>query len=278
MVRSLSKETMNSNANNLFRKTTKNKNIPSESHLKIENPKSKDKKVSEEDSFLLHFKQPKWTLLMCDDKTSSLSSPAISENDKESSCSGRKRQRLSEEALRILQEAFKRTRKPSATERNKLAKEVGLSERAVQIWFQNRRAKAKKDESDASATLLFSSYEPQQNWTIFTPESETKSPSSLSACSSVTYDMCDRFLETGKNCNEFIFGNNMQFQVEPFRQQPLQPPSDPDRLCLDLDELNQFMALQVPESNPISFGILPVAQKQIEWELNDDFSTSLLQF
>ena len=54
-----------------------------------------------------------------------------------------KRKRMSEDQTRTLMNAFSHTPKPSATLRMKLAVELGLTARAVQIWFQNRRARQK---------------------------------------------------------------------------------------------------------------------------------------
>ena len=57
----------------------------------------------------------------------------------------KKRMRTSSEQLRILNREFLTNPMPSSTARFQLAKRLDMSARAVQVWFQNRRAKAKLD-------------------------------------------------------------------------------------------------------------------------------------
>jgi len=59
----------------------------------------------------------------------------------------KKRTRTSPEQLRILQKAFATDPMPSSQARLALSKKLGMNPRAVQVWFQNRRAKAKRAES-----------------------------------------------------------------------------------------------------------------------------------
>ncbi|ORZ00423.1 homeobox domain-containing protein, partial [Syncephalastrum racemosum] len=54
------------------------------------------------------------------------------------------RRRTSQAQARILEAAFEENPKPSATKRRSLAEELLMKPRNVQIWFQNRRAKAKQ--------------------------------------------------------------------------------------------------------------------------------------
>ena len=55
----------------------------------------------------------------------------------------KKRLRTTPEQFRILNKEFLLNQTPNATARAVLAKKVAMSTRAVQVWFQNRRAKAK---------------------------------------------------------------------------------------------------------------------------------------
>lgn len=57
----------------------------------------------------------------------------------------KKRTRTSTEQLRILQKAFQTDPMPNSSARMVLSKKLGMSSRAVQVWFQNRRAKEKLD-------------------------------------------------------------------------------------------------------------------------------------
>ncbi|KAI8086196.1 uncharacterized protein BX664DRAFT_359744 [Halteromyces radiatus] len=53
------------------------------------------------------------------------------------------RRRTSRAQLKVLEKAFLENAKPNATVRRYLAQELDMTPRGVQIWFQNRRAKAK---------------------------------------------------------------------------------------------------------------------------------------
>ncbi|OUM60756.1 hypothetical protein PIROE2DRAFT_45947, partial [Piromyces sp. E2] len=52
----------------------------------------------------------------------------------------------------ILSEIYEHTQKPNSVLRNRLAQELGMSSRQIQIWFQNRRAKIKRDVNDPLGT------------------------------------------------------------------------------------------------------------------------------
>ncbi|KAI9230545.1 MAG: homeobox domain-containing protein, partial [Piptocephalis tieghemiana] len=53
------------------------------------------------------------------------------------------RRKTSMSQFRRLEETFHQCPKPDGTTRRDLAIELGMPVRAVQVWFQNRRAKAK---------------------------------------------------------------------------------------------------------------------------------------
>lgn len=69
----------------------------------------------------------------------------------------KKRTRTSTEQLRILQKAFQTDPMPNSTARVALSKKLGMSSRAVQVWFQNRRAKEKLDAKRNASGLSGSS-------------------------------------------------------------------------------------------------------------------------
>ncbi|OCH94896.1 homeobox-domain-containing protein [Obba rivulosa] len=59
-------------------------------------------------------------------------------------CDGRrKRSRVMPEQLAYLEDTFAATEHPTAPERRRIGVRLNMSERQVQVWFQNRRAKAK---------------------------------------------------------------------------------------------------------------------------------------
>ncbi|CAO3696226.1 unnamed protein product [Rhizopus stolonifer] len=53
------------------------------------------------------------------------------------------RRRTSRAQLKVLEKSFSENAKPNATVRRMLAQQLDMTPRGVQIWFQNRRAKAK---------------------------------------------------------------------------------------------------------------------------------------
>ncbi|KAF2070865.1 hypothetical protein CYY_007821 [Polysphondylium violaceum] len=77
-----------------------------------------------------------------------LASPISSQNDLSASANDisnkKKRQRTSPEQLAILEQIFETDKMPSQQIRTRLANQLGMSSRRVQIWFQNKRAKVKR--------------------------------------------------------------------------------------------------------------------------------------
>ncbi|KAK6199985.1 uncharacterized protein RJT21DRAFT_38610 [Scheffersomyces amazonensis] len=57
-----------------------------------------------------------------------------------------KRTRASGEALDFLLQEFERNQNPSNEQRREISEKTGMTEKAIRIWFQNRRAKLKKFE------------------------------------------------------------------------------------------------------------------------------------
>ncbi|CAG8639599.1 21775_t:CDS:2 [Cetraspora pellucida] len=67
----------------------------------------------------------------------------------------KRRRRLTEEETNVLISTFEKVQKPDAEMRTRLAAQLNMSSRAIQVWFQNRRAKVKRDalESKNAAKL-----------------------------------------------------------------------------------------------------------------------------
>jgi len=59
------------------------------------------------------------------------------------------RKRTSRAQLKVLEDVFRKDTKPNAALRKKLAKQLDMTARGVQVWFQNRRAKEKTQAKKA---------------------------------------------------------------------------------------------------------------------------------
>ncbi|XP_057452281.1 homeobox-leucine zipper protein HDG1-like [Lotus japonicus] len=57
----------------------------------------------------------------------------------------RKRKRFSPQQIKELEDVFKKTSYPNEIERSDLSNRLGLEKKSVAFWFQNRRAKSKKE-------------------------------------------------------------------------------------------------------------------------------------
>lgn len=66
----------------------------------------------------------------------------------------KKRTRTTPDQLRILQKAFSTDPMPNSSARLTLAKKLGMNARAVQVWFQNRRAKEKLEAKRAETGTI----------------------------------------------------------------------------------------------------------------------------
>ncbi|KAJ1960578.1 hypothetical protein IWQ62_004177 [Dispira parvispora] len=59
----------------------------------------------------------------------------------------KKRKRLTPDRLALLVSVFQQEQKPNADKRRQLSEQTGMTPREVQVWFQNRRAKYKRERA-----------------------------------------------------------------------------------------------------------------------------------
>ncbi|CAG8775763.1 8392_t:CDS:1, partial [Acaulospora morrowiae] len=80
-------------------------------------------------------------------KSNSSKSPSSTSSSQtpqpQTTTNNKKRTRATPEQLAILEDTFKTNTSPNSKVREALAEKVNMSERSIQIWFQNRRAKMK---------------------------------------------------------------------------------------------------------------------------------------
>ncbi|KAK9468574.1 hypothetical protein V1512DRAFT_284912 [Lipomyces arxii] len=95
----------------------------------------------------------------------------------------RKRRRTSANELQILYSEFNRCPKPSRHIRQEIAERVGMTEKAVQIWFQNRRQSSRRTaQQNAPSSPVPANMSSQK---LFYPIDNDREPA-LSSTSSVT--------------------------------------------------------------------------------------------
>ncbi|KAG6900592.1 hypothetical protein C0993_008310 [Termitomyces sp. T159_Od127] len=70
-------------------------------------------------------------------------SESVASNKSEEKVEKRKRSRVTPEQLQRLERFFSLDRNPTASRRREISQMLGMQERQTQIWFQNRRAKAR---------------------------------------------------------------------------------------------------------------------------------------
>lgn len=133
----------------------------------------------------------------------------------------KRRRRLTAEETRYLQEAFCQNQRPNSENRSIIANKLGLSTRAIQIWFQNRRAKEKKDGNEGtngkpvhpknsakfepmSVDGIFHAYKPP----IEVAEKKEMPIESNSNSSSSTFSYFDSSSESLSMQLEELFGNS----------------------------------------------------------------------
>jgi hypothetical protein len=128
------------------------------------------------------------------------------------------RRRISREQFKKLEKAFIDNPKPNGKSRQKLAENVAMSARGVQVWFQNRRAKAKqqKENKKKQDKLPESSSRPAVEPVLFSPYNMVHSRSQSSSSSSIS------FSDSFRNSSCFAEDKNA-LVVDPYPSVIIQP-------------------------------------------------------
>ncbi|KAI9247352.1 hypothetical protein BY458DRAFT_527265 [Sporodiniella umbellata] len=101
----------------------------------------------------------------------------LPQKEQETSLPVRKRTRATADQLTVLEDTFAINTSPNAKLRKQLAEQLEMSERSIQIWFQNRRAKVKHMQKRAQIQIhqasvraqLYGQYNPYYQTPEFAP-------------------------------------------------------------------------------------------------------------
>lgn len=66
---------------------------------------------------------------------------------------GKTRTSINAKQLEILQATYEKETRPSRPMREEIAAQTGLSAKVIQVWFQNRRSKDKKDTTKGDVPM-----------------------------------------------------------------------------------------------------------------------------
>lgn len=128
------------------------------------------------------------------------------------------RKRTSKSQLQILEKTFESNKKPDSTLRNQLSEQLGMTPRSVQVWFQNRRAKQKKNKNKIK-------YSPEENYNQMNSQISNQINNQIS--NQINYE---RNIQQSPDVNMFkpiqVLENqisfcNDRFPISPLHEHPL---------------------------------------------------------
>ncbi|KAI8579424.1 hypothetical protein K450DRAFT_280825 [Umbelopsis ramanniana AG] len=121
---------------------------------------------SSDDSYFNHRKKSSITLLLNPKDDSPTRSTSIK---KAMSTTKAKRKRITPDQFSQLMALFEHNDTPSYEIRDKLAGKIGMSNREIQVWFQNRRAKANRAKTNEKLRSAATIQPPQDYGVQFMP-------------------------------------------------------------------------------------------------------------
>jgi len=130
----------------------------------------------------------------------------------------RKRTIITAEQLEKLEKTFKQEQWPNKLRKERLAFELGSSEQFVSIWFQNKRARVKREEELAKMQLTdkcFMISETQKNVNDFNADHEkTSSMTAMSAANDMASMSDDSISESVTTSEQFEKNGNDELAPE----------------------------------------------------------------
>ncbi|KAF9569938.1 hypothetical protein EC968_002416 [Mortierella alpina] len=136
-------------------------------------------------------------------KRSDLASPSTSSSSADptpNSCATQSRRRLKMEETEYLLDQFERNEKPTSKERAAIAARLHLDSRTVQVWFQNRRAKLKRDDCLANHLMAEGEEKPDDQETSDRVDQDAAYGSTIE-CSRAITDTMDTNEFTNTACS-----------------------------------------------------------------------------
>ncbi|ESQ28109.1 hypothetical protein EUTSA_v10019141mg [Eutrema salsugineum] len=132
--------------------------------------------------------------------------PHVNEEDNKSGGRRRKKLRLTKEQSHLLEESFIQNHTLTPKQKQELATFLKLSQRQVEVWFQNRRARSKLKHMEMECEYLkkwFGSLK-EQNRRLQIEVEELRALKPLSASALTICPRCDRVADTADNSSNAV--------------------------------------------------------------------------
>jgi len=160
------------------------------------------------------------------------------------------RRRTSKKQFCVLEKAFNENPKPNATTRRDLAERLEMNVRSVQVWFQNRRAKAKKLKMAKKNGSTVSSPSESENSTSSTPNDTTTEN---------TTETVNNTKESNEDITEKTVSSPSD--IKDLKEEPKVSPLDMDnKLKLENKDFSYLGNPYFPVDDEASQGMIPYTE------------------